>query len=697
MDSFDLKGYLLELRRFWWAAIFCLILGLGIAAFFYVTSRPMYRSQAKLVVTGHYNIPSASAYEDKSGDSFYGTQALIMQSRDVRTLAQKQLAAQGKHFEDLPVEINATYVPKTAVFVLDALSPNPEYSQAYLGEVIKAFIEFRRSMRKEQSQEAVSALAEELVRVRREVDSASKALTDFQAKVSVGSLEEEVKADTDYLNELRRRVASLRLQKSVAVTGAPDPDLAAKSIPLDSNPTTASNSTTSIDNGQTNGVTGGFDMLTAKAELAQLQAERSRLLANLRPGHPKIKELDTKIARIQTQLSLIKTDAQDTSKEKIDSIQREIDALNSEIKDRETNLNRLNNNITEFQNLKDRLSSARDSYQRLNNSVQSVDVTSQVDQEVINVLEKPSQAWQEKLQLPIVAAQGGIGGAVAGLALVFLLSKLSPRFQTIQQVKKVLGLPIFGRVLKDNWMTSRRTVLDSNRKHVGFAESFRNLRSVILHLAGEYQDRKCIAVSSALPHEGKSTVAVNLAIALAAADYRVLLVDGDIRRGRVHQLLRVRQVPGLSDLITNKCTAEEAIHTTRMPNLMFIASGHRIPDVSEELVKSEFEKTIDGFIPQYDYIIIDSAPILATEDGPTVCTYADWVLFVLRLRFSRPNECIRALDELATRQMRIPGVVVNAVRRKDTGHGYYGHLYQTLEDRPFATAAGVEPRPALPR
>jgi capsular exopolysaccharide synthesis family protein len=645
-----------------------------------------------LVVTGHYNIPSASAYEDGSGDSFFGTQAVIMQSRDVRMMAQKQLEAQGKHFEDIPVELSATYVPKTAVFVMDAASPNAEYSQAYLGEVIKAFIEFRRSMRKEQSQEAVSALAEELVRVRREVDAASKALTDFQQKVSVGSLEEEVKAETDYLNELRRRVASLRLQKSVAVTGAPDPDVAAKSIPLDSN----SNSTVS-DNGQTESVNGTGGMLTAKAELAQLQAERSRLLANLRPGHPKIKELDTKIAKAQTQLSLLKTDVQDTNKEKIDSIQREIDALNSEIKDREANLNRLNNNVTEFQNLKDRLASARDSYQRLNNSVQNVDVSSQVDQEVINVLERPSPPWQDKLQLPIVAAQGGIGGAVAGLGLVFLLAKMSPRFQTIQQVKKVLGLPIFGRVLKDNWMTSRRTVLDSNRKHVGFAESFRNLRSVILHLAGEYQDRKCIAVSSALPHEGKSIVAVNLAIALAAADYRVLLIDGDIRRGRLHQLLRLRLAPGLSDLITNKCTAEEAIHTTRMPNLMFIASGHRIPDVSEELVKSEFEKTIDAFIPQYDYIILDSAPILATEDGPTICTYADWVLFVLRLRFSRPNESIRALDELAARQLRVPGVVVNAVRRKDTGHGYYGHLYQTLEDRPFATAAGVEPLAALPR
>jgi capsular exopolysaccharide synthesis family protein len=444
-------------------------------------------------------------------------------------------------------------------------------------------------------------------------------------------------------------------------------------------------------------VSGTGDVLTIKAELAQLQAERSHLLANLRPGHPKIKELDAKIARAQNKLSVVKTDVQDTNKEKIDSIQREVDALNSEIKDREANLNHLNNSITEYQNLKDRLASARDSYQRLNNSVQNVDVSSQVDQEVISVLEKPSTPWREQLQLPTVAAEGGIGGAVAGLAVVFLLAKLSPRFQTIQQVKKILGLPIFGRVLKDSWMTSRRTVLDSNRKHVGFAESFRNLRSVILHLSGEYQDRKCIAVSSALPHEGKSTVAANLAIALAAADYRVLLIDGDMRRGRLHQLLRIRQAPGLSDLITNKCTVEEAIHSTRMPNLMFIACGRRIPDVSEELVRSEFEKTIDGFIPQYDYIILDSAPILATEDGPAMCTYADWVLFVLRLRFSRPNECIRALDELATRQVRVPGVVANAVRRKDTGHGYYGHLYQTLEDRPFATAAGIEPRAALPR
>jgi polysaccharide biosynthesis transport protein len=287
--------------------------------------------------------------------------------------------------------------------------------------------------------------------------------------------------------------------------------------------------------------------------------------------------------------------------------------------------------------------------------------------------------------------EGAAVGGTLGIALTFLLSKLTPRFQTLDQIKRTLQLPIYGKVLRDPWIARNRTVLDCTRRHIGFAESFRTLRSAMLHLPEAHRDRRCIAVTSALPAEGKTTVAVNLAIALAAANRTVLLIDTDLRRGSLYQRLKARQGPGLSDLITSpEVRPGEVIHPTRMPNLMLLPSGPRVQGISEAIVRFEFDRMLQEVGEQFDYVILDLPPVLATDDSPTLCTYADWTMFVVRLHYSSPNETHRALEELAIRQVEVPGVVVNAVRTRDTGHGYYHRFVEhRLEDRPFRQALPV--------
>ena len=185
----------------------------------------------------------------------------------------------------------------------------------------------------------------------------------------------------------------------------------------------------------------------------------------------------------------------------------------------------------------------------------------------------------------------------------------------------------------------------------------------MLHLPEAHRDRRCIAVTSALPAEGKTTVAVNLAIALAAANRTVLLIDTDLRRGSLHHRLKARQGPGLSDLITSQeVRPGEVIHPTRMPDLMLLPWGPRVQGISEAIVRFGFDRMLQELGQQFDYVILDLPPVLATDDSPTLCTYADWTMFVVRIHYSSPNETFRALEELAIRQVEVPGVVVNAVR-----------------------------------
>jgi polysaccharide biosynthesis transport protein len=673
MKFFDLEAFLFEVRRFWWLILLTTIVALGCGYAMHLLAPVEYRSDAKMVVDRKLNVPPASVYSEQAAD-FLGTQAAIMQSRDVRLDADKALRQQGKMPPEKGVELQATYMPKTTVFILEASSTDPDYTRAYLQEAIRAYIDLRKRMRLEQSREAVSALAEEVVRVRGEVDAATRDLNNFQQKTNVGSVEDEVTAENAYLASLRKRYADLRLQKSIAVTGAPDPNARAAAA---------------IQGADINNLSGlqpdqaGQQLLQAKQNLTMLQAEKARLQTNLRRDHPKIRQIDVRIHEAQSLVGFLQDQIRHGNSDRVESIEREMAALQDEITQREQKISQLNHNIAEYQTLKDRLASNRETYQRLTNSVQNVDVARQVDQEVINVLESPSMPVPVRTRLLITLGESSAVGLVLGVAATFLFSRLARRFQTIAQVKRTLGLPVFGKILHDGWVTRQRTVLDCTRKHIGFAESFRNLRSTLMLLPPGVRDRRCIAVTSAFPNEGKSTIAVNMAIALAAANSRVLLIDADLRRGRLHQLLKVKTGPGFSDLLMRKNSVQQTIHPTRMQNLMLLPSGNRFPNVSEQIFRSDFDRTLDALCQEFDYVILDTPPVLATDDGPTMAAKADWALFVVRLRYSRPRETEKALEELRMRQVEVPGVVVNSVSKRDTGHSYYHYAY-SLEDQPFA-------------
>jgi capsular exopolysaccharide synthesis family protein len=294
-----------------------------------------------------------------------------------------------------------------------------------------------------------------------------------------------------------------------------------------------------------------------------------------------------------------------------------------------------------------------------------------------------------------LAVDAGVGAALGfalGAGVMYLLARSVPRFQSITAVKGALGLPIFGRILRDSWITrKRRTVLDGNRRHLAFAESFRNLRSSLLNLPGEFEARTCIAVTSAVPNEGKSTIAVNLAIALAATQARVLLVDADLRGGSLHQLLKADSEPGLSDLINAQCLLDQVLRPTVMPNLTLLPSGRRIPHAADRIASYRVERLFEILARRFDYVIVDTPPVLAADDALTVAAKADWTLFVVRLGYSRPTPSQRAIEELTSRQIDVGGVVVNCVPKALTSQSHY--YAQPLENRPFAKLPVKENQP----
>jgi len=496
---------------------------------------------------------------------------------------------------------------------------------------------------------------------------------------------DDVAATTGYLDALRQKIADLRLGRPVSTAGSgTDPSAAAAAIPLDSGSVS--------DGGQNDG---GQDRLaTTQQDLAVLEAERGRLLKNLKPAHPKIRQLDSKIAEDKNAITVLRSQQKEHRSDQIASLDRERAALEKEVEQKQAHLDELNNNLGKYQNLKSKVDGTREVYNKLANQLQNIDLGKRLEQEPIAILENASPAARVAKSRSTTFLLFGLLGLGVGLVGIALSSRLAPRFLTVEAVLRTLNLPIKGKILRDPWITKQRTVLDCTPEHVGIAESFRHLRSSIQRRPQELLVMQCLAVTSAVPREGKSLIATNLAIALAAANARTLLIDGDMRRGKLHQLLGGRPGPGFSDLLTHQKSLAETLQETRMPHLFLMSCGRRIQNITEHLLSFGLSDLRQKLNAQFDYILIDTPPVLAVDDGVSLAASADATLFVVRLGLSRPSDSIAAIDELKSREIRVSGLVVNSVSKHFGGRRFYKH-YSKLEDgRPFLDYPGG--KPALP-
>src|SRR5262249_20705065 len=159
-------------------------------------------------------------------------------------------------------------------------------------------------------------------------------------------------------------------------------------------------------------------------------------------------------------------------------------------------------------------------------------------------------------------------------------------------------------------------------------------------------------ITSAVPHEGKSTVAANLARALALGGSRVVLIDGDLRKGVLHELMHLQREPGLAEVLHEPDCLDQVIQMNSMMNLAFIASGNLSGNCGDAFLRPSFAQTLARLKAQFDYVVIDSSLVFAADDATTLAPRVDGTLFVVRGQFSRTGPVREALELLYQRQAR---------------------------------------------
>src|SRR6266516_822064 len=315
-------------------------------------------------------------------------------------------------------------------------------------------------------------------------------------------------------------------------------------------------------------------------------------------------------------------------------------------------------------------------------------------------------------------ALGLLGGLAAGLAFVLGADTLDRSIKTVDQAENTLGLPVFAAVPETTdegpvnrlKRRSKKAFGSSNYRVVvetpdsPAAEAFRNLRAA-LALLGPEVDRKISLFTSAVPNEGKSFTSANYSLALAQQGYRVLLIDGDLRRPNMHKIFHfpqpartnnseeedgaqgvmdclvgeadvasaARPIPaGEIDIVSGKIAIEGNFLTATGGQLSVLAGGRRAPNPAEILAGPFFGQLVAEGARLFDRVVIDSAPILAVSDTLLMMPYVQTVCVVLRAGKTPRQAVRRAIALLTSSGIRPAGLALHRLhRRRGVGNYYY--------------------------
>ncbi|MGV8095607.1 MAG: GumC family protein [Mangrovibacterium sp.] len=268
---------------------------------------------------------------------------------------------------------------------------------------------------------------------------------------------------------------------------------------------------------------------------------------------------------------------------------------------------------------------------------------------------------------------GGLAGLTLPIFFMLIGSYFNDRINSAEEIEQLTSLQIVGNIVNNSHRKELIPVIKYPRS--ALAESFRELRTNLRFLYS-HENSKVISINSVIPREGKSFTAVNLASMIAMNSMKVLLIDCDLRKPGLHKQFGCQNYSGLSTYLITQHEQQDIIQTTKIENLYLVAGGPVPPNPSEILETGRLERLIQDARKEYDYIIIDNAPLSLVSDGIIISQFTDVNLFVLRQDYSKKGE-VRFINHMhVNKSMKNAGIILNDIHiRKHAQVGYYGAQY----------------------
>ncbi|MGN6554643.1 MAG: polysaccharide biosynthesis tyrosine autokinase [Verrucomicrobiota bacterium] len=695
-----LNRYKHLLRTRWWVLAVAVLLALGVQGFMLWRGQPSYQSIARMIVNVRLSLPSANAYSEEL-NNFYGTQVTLMQSDSVANRVRLQLQTQKPELQPAPVKLQVSISPKTSIFNLLATGDEPLYTQAYLEATMEEYINLKKELGGNASDATKAGLQEELAQMALELEKSKQAMLNYESSNSVVLFRQNGgNSAAEFLFDLTRQMADLKSELQLLQSLTLDENLerqqtllaksslAGASLPRASAPPQAAagdNSAAQPDSAAPNGDTspgptpstlGGFEAayLQAKQQILMLKAERDELSTYLRPKHPKIIDMNDQIARQENLLKIYGEQSMERLNNRRHTLEVQLQNLQQQIGQWEAKSVDASRKLSDYQTIKEKNARLQSMYDQLLTTLHTLDVSKGVGQESVTVL-MPATPAAQVLPEPLKQyGQAGLIGLMGGIGLLLLLNRIDDRPGSLSDLQQLFDEPVLGQVpfIKTGKDESLLTLDQNDGRHI-LVEAFRSLRSsiVCMDLDAAQNHPKTIVVTSSIPGEGKSMTSANLAIAFAQTGARVLLVDADLRRGVLHGHFSKPVRPGIAEVLTGATPWQSAAAETAVPNLKLIPSGVLPRSRSGDTFAKQIEKFLAESAAQFDYVLFDTAPVMAADDVSNLAPHVDGVIMVVRSRFTSGRVAQAAMDFLHLRHVKVMGLVSSAVDAGVSEYYYY--------------------------
>jgi capsular exopolysaccharide synthesis family protein len=540
-------------------------------------------------------------------------------------------------------------------------SPDPATASQAVNMLARLYIEQSLEFKFMSSKEASDWLGERLAEQRAKVEEAEAGLQRYREEKDAVSLDERQNIVVQKLSDLNAavtRAKTLRIEKESLYNQLRS--IQHDRSALDTFPGILSNSF----------------IQALKTNVADLQRQYATTSQTLGERHPEMKKLKSSIdateARLQGEIGKVVESVRNEFLTAQAQENRLIDALDAQ-KGEALSLNRRG---IEYGVLRREAESNRQIYDSLLQRAKETSISSELKTSNIRIIdpgETPRSPVVPRTRLNLML--GVFGGALFAIGLAFFFEYFDNRIRTPEEIKTHLGLPFLGFipvVIKAG--DTHAYPLLNNGVAAGFVEAFRAIRTNVLFSSVEEGSRSLVITSSG-PNEGKTLVATNLAMAMAQSGQRVLLIDADMRRPNVHSAFDLPADPGLSNVLVGDARASDAVKSTMVTGLWVLPGGRRSPNPAELLGSKRFRDFLTTLQEQFDWVILDSPPIMAVTDAALVSHVVSGVLFVVGAEMTSRAVARHALEQLAAAQGRTIGGVLNRIDLRRNAY-YYSQYYR---------------------
>ncbi len=624
----------------------------------------------------------------------YMLQNLKLTERVIGKLAETWGEQMGGRAKMLPgLTVSRARGGVNPMLAISVQSGNGLYGKAFLQTLLE---EHQQEWENVQRQSRVSAsrmLEDELTRLDEQTRSAEDDLIEYQRLNDIARVEARGTMESRYLGALMGRHNQLTTELMMLEAQYPAiKDASASVIRNVSNLTRATGAVSALDEEPENAndsvadktkVTGlsepedeeikGFQNL--KVALAKLGREEQELAQNLKEDHPRLKQVRDKIRDIQSELSIAAEIQMQQLRDRHTALTIQLDAIETaEYKWQAKNL-MASSRQAEYKRLQSVINRFAKHYDILYQRLHDMRVAEELKAEYFvpeDIARDDRPVWPDPMKILLMALAVGLG---SGFGLAFLMQVVDNKVQSIKDVEDILGVPFLGGI--PFWAHSgleraiRPIVIEEHS--TGAIEAYRALRTSVLSELNKKHE-KVLMVTSADSREGKTLTTLNMAIMIAQMGKRVLLIDMDLRRGRLHRSLGLDREPGVTDVLREGGSIKDIIQPARIENLYVAPSGSGIDDSAELLQSADIVQLIVDVQDDYDYVLIDTSPVLRMTDTVILATQGiGQVLYVARVNHT-PKPMIRySLDML--KDANVMGLVMNSIEMHKISSLYYAYQY----------------------